>query len=227
MRILVVEDEALLGRHLTRGLKEEGWTVDLVTTVREARNAMVGAPFDLVLLDVGLPDGTGFDLLRRWRAEGVDCPVMMLTARDALVDKVSGLDLGADDYVTKPFAFEELLARVRTLLRRRSAPPVDLLRYQELVLDRVGRSARVGPTTLELTARELGLLEFLLERSGRVVDRTTIAEHVWDESYTADSNVIDVLVSRLRRKIRSAGGGEVIHTVKGLGYVLGPASSAE
>lgn len=184
---------------------------------------MIGTELDLVILDVTLPDGTGFDLLREWRSAGVATPVLLLTARDSLADKVLGLDLGADDYLTKPFAFEELLARARSLLRRRGSPPVAELEAGTLVLDRNARRARVGSRPLDLTARELGLLEFLLERRGRVVDRLAIAEHVWDESYEADSNVIDVLISRLRRKIREAGGGEPIATVKGLGYMLGGA----
>lgn len=221
MRILLVEDETTLGRYVARGLGEEGWTVDWVTTLRAAREAMEGTPFDLVILDVTLPDGTGFDLLREWRGAGLVCPVLVLTARDTVADKVTGLDLGADDYLTKPFAFEELVARVRTRLRRRPEPPIDELRCGSLRLDRTARVARVHDQELRLTARELGLLEFLLERRGRVVDRLAIAEHVWDESYEADSNVIDVLVSRLRRKIRAAGGGEMIVTVKGLGYVFG------
>ncbi len=220
MRILVVEDEPRLGRYLTRGLREETYAVDLAATLAEASELAAASTYDLAVLDLGLPDGSGLDLLREWRARGLGLPVLVLTARGSVEDKVRGLDLGADDYLAKPFELEELLARVRSLLRRRLAPPVEEVRFGSLCLDRQARKAVVGDQALELTARELALLELLLLHQGRVLSRPAIAEQAWDESYEGASNVIDVLVARLRKKIREAGGEPVIQTVKNLGYSL-------
>ncbi len=220
MRLLVVEDEAHLARYLVRGLREEAYAVDHVGTYAEASELAFENDYDLVILDLMLPDGTGLDLLREWRAEELRMPVLVLTARDTVEDKVTGLDLGADDYLTKPFEYAELLARVRSLLRRKPTLSVSVLEFEELELVREERQARIAGRALELTAKEFALLEFLMTNPRRVLSRDRIAEYVWDGSYSAETNVIDVLVGRLRRKIREAGGRPLIQTVKGLGYVL-------
>lgn len=220
MRILVVEDEPTLARHLVRGLREEGYAVDLGETLAEASELSFAADYDCAILDVMLPDGSGLDLLRLWRENGLHLPVLVLTARDAVEDRVAGLDGGADDYLTKPFRFEELLARIRSLLRRRHEPIARRIVVGDLVFDREARSATSAAAPLQLTAKELALLEHFVLHPRRVLTRASIADHVWDSRWEADSNVIDVLVGRLRRKIRAAGGQTSLHTVKGLGYML-------
>jgi DNA-binding response OmpR family regulator len=220
LRLLVIEDEPTLARHLLRGLREEGYAVDLAETLAEASELSFAAEYDLAVLDLMLPDGNGLRLLRFWRDHGKHLPVLVLTARDAVEDRVEGLDSGADDYLNKPFRFEELLARIRSLLRRRGEPIAARLELGELSLDRDAKTATVHGQALQLTAKETALLEYFLLHPRRILSRSTIAEHVWDQSQESDSNVIDVLVSRLRRKIREAGGRELLQTVKGLGYVL-------
>jgi two-component system copper resistance phosphate regulon response regulator CusR len=219
MRLLLVEDERRLCDRLARGLREEGFAVDCATSAAAAREHAAGAAYDLVLLDLGLPDGSGIDLLRQWRREGLDMPVLILTARDLVEEKVEGLNAGADDYLTKPFAFEEVLARVRALLRRRAAPPRSVVALGGLKLDRDGRQAEKDGERLDLTPKELALLEYFMLHPGVVLSRDRIAEHVWDQAYEARSNTIDVIVARLRRKIES-GGARWIHSVPGVGYVL-------
>lgn len=220
MRILLVEDEPQLARHLRKGLQEEAYAVDHAGTCREARYLAEENQYDLVVLDLMLPDGSGLDLLARWRREGLEAPVLVLTARDRLDDKLKGFEAGADDYLTKPFAFEELLARVGSLLRRRKAPPAEVLEIEDLKLDRTRRDAERGGRSLRLTPKEFALLEYLMLHPGATLDRLTIAEHVWDEAYEARSNTIDVIVGRLRRKLEEGGASQLIHTVKGVGYAL-------
>ena len=220
MRLLVVEDEHRLAERLARGLREEGFAVDVAGTAETARRRGDGTDYDLVLLDLGLPDGSGLALLGKWRSAGSTVPVLVLTARDLVQDKVRGLQAGADDYLTKPFAFEELLARVGALLRRRSAPVREVLRLGRLELDRGSRQARRDGEPLDLTPKEFALLEYLLLHPDVVLSRTTIAEHVWDQAYEARSNVIDVIVARLRRKLEGDGEMRLIEAVPGIGYVL-------
>ncbi len=220
MRLLVVEDEAHLARYLVRGLREEAYAVDHVGTWAEASELAFENEYDLAILDLMLPDGSGLDLLREWRAGELDMPVLVLTARDTIEDKVTGLDLGADDYLTKPFEFEELLARVRSLLRRQPAPATVILRFEELELDRAQHQAAIAALPLDLTVKEFALLEYLMINPLRVLSRDQIADHVWGDSFSAETNAIDVMVGRLRRKIREAGGRRLIDTVRGLGYVL-------
>ncbi len=221
MRLLLVEDERRLADRLARGLREEGFAVDCAATGRAAREQAAGAEYDLILLDLGLPDHSGLDLLRGWRREGMEAPVLILTARDLVEEKVEGLNAGADDYLTKPFAFEEVLARVRALLRRRAAPPRSVLEAGGLRLDRDAGRAERGDEALDLTPRELALLEYFMLHPGVVLSRDRIAEHVWDQAYEARSNTIDVIVARLRRKIE-VGEERKIHSVPGVGYVLRP-----
>ena len=220
MRILIVEDEYRLGELVAKGLREEGLAADLAATRARARELMIENPYDLVLLDLMLPDGDGLSLLRDWRREGHATPVLALTARDLLADKIAGLDAGADDYLTKPFDFEELLARIRALLRRRPAPPKDVLAIADLELDRTARRVHRGGTAVDLTPKEFALLEHFLLHPGATLTRAEIAEHVWDERYEARSNVIDVMVARLRKKLEADGAPRLLHSVPGMGYAL-------
>jgi DNA-binding response OmpR family regulator len=220
VRLLLVEDEHRLRERLARGLREEGFAVDCADSVGEARTRASGTGYDFVLLDWRLPDGSGIDLLRRWRAAGLEAPVLVLTARDQLQDKIEGLDAGADDYLTKPFEFEELLARVRALLRRRALPPREVVEYADLRLDRGGRTVERGGLALQLSPKEFALLEYFVLHPEVVLSRRRIAEHVWDADYEARSNTIDVIVARLRKKLEHDGRGRLIHSEPGAGYVL-------
>lgn len=192
--------------------------MDCAATCKAGSERAADNEYDLILLDLGLPDGSGIDLLRRWRREGLETPVLILTARDLVDEKVEGLNAGADDYLTKPFAFEEVLARVRALLRRRASPPRSLIDFGDLQLDRDGQQAFKGGQPLDLTPKELALLEYFMLHPGVVLSRGRIAEHVWDETYEARSNTIDVILARLRRKVESD--ERLIHSVPGVGYIL-------
>ena len=220
MRLLIVEDERRLAERLGKGLREEGFAADLAPTVEAGRERAIESAYDAILLDLGLPDGNGLELLREWRAEGVTAPVLVLTARDRLEEKVAGLDAGADDYLTKPFEFDELLARIRALLRRAPASPQSVLELGDLRLDRTARTATRGGPSLGLTLKEFALLEFFLLHPEAALSRETIAEHVWDASYEARSNVIDVIVGRLRRKLETGGEERMLHAVPGVGWAL-------
>jgi DNA-binding response OmpR family regulator len=220
VRLLVVEDERRLADRVAKGLREEGFAVDCAPTLAAARDLAIENDYDLVLLDLGLPDGSGLELLAEWRREGRALPVLALTARDRVEEKVAGLDAGADDYLTKPFDFEELLARVRALLRRRSEPQRSVVRYEDVVLDRTARTAERAGRPLPLTVKELALLEHFLLRAETAQSRQEIAEHVWDASYEARSNVIDVIVGRLRRKLEAGGAPRLLHSSPGHGWIL-------
>ena len=222
MRLLVVEDADKLAQVLKRGLEKEGYAVDTLGDGRAAQTRLRSRhdEYDLVLLDVMLPGLDGFSICRDLRERGLTVPVLMLTARDTTDDKVTGLDSGADDYLVKPFAFEELLARVRTLLRRpRRALPAALT-AGDLVLDPVSRTVRRGVVSLELTVKEFALLEFFMRHPDEVLSRERILDHVWDDEYDAGSNVIDVHLKNLRRKVDGAGGPGLLQTVRGVGYRL-------
>lgn len=220
MRVLLIEDEDQLARRLVQGLREEGYAVDSGGSLAAASELALVNDYDVIVLDLMLPDGDGLTLLEQWRREGLAAPVLLLTARDTLADKVQGLDRGADDYLTKPFDFDELLARLRSLLRRPRVAPRCELSLGDLRFDRAARIASVHDQQLNLTAKELAVLEQFLLHPGHVLDRVVLLEHAWDDSSMPDSNVIDVVISRLRRKIAAAGGRRLLHTVKGLGYVL-------
>jgi two-component system OmpR family response regulator len=220
MRILVVEDELKMAGLLRRGFQEEGYAVDVAGTAAEAVWMGSENPYDAVILDIMLPDGDGFSVCRRLREAENWAPVLMLTARDAVDDRVAGLDSGADDYLTKPFSFAELLARVRALLRRGSSERPVILRAGDLELDPAARTVTVAGVVADLTAREFALLEFMMRRKGEVLSRSQLREHVWDFAYEGDSNVIDVYVRYLRNKLDRAFGLDLIQTVRGAGYRL-------
>ncbi len=184
-------------------------------------DATLGAAFDVIVLDVMLPGGNGFDLCRELRERGVGTPVLMLTARDTVDDRVRGLDSGADDYLTKPFAFRELVARVRALARRRPTPLPEIVQVGDLEVDLLGHRVKRGGKSDELTAKEFALLEFFVRHAGQVVDRAAITAHVWDENHDPFTNVLEVLVRRLRRKIDDGFDVKLIHTFRGAGYRLG------
>jgi two-component system OmpR family response regulator len=218
MRILIVEDDPVLADGLTRTLRAADYAVDSASDGSEADHVLAAQNYDLVILDLGLPKLDGFEVLRRLRRRGSRIPVMVLTARDALEDRVRGLDIGADDYLTKPFDLPELEARVRALIRRGQSGGSSVITHGALTLDTAGRRATLNGEPLELSARELGVLEVLMLRSGRVVNKEQLAEQLygWDEEVGA--NAIEVYVHRLRRKLEPA--GVVIRTIRGLGYLL-------
>ena len=221
MRILVVEDDRKVARFVRQGLCEEGHAVEVATDGAEALDFVLTEPaYDLIILDVMLPGQDGFGVLKTLRAHKVAVPVLILTARDSVPDRVAGLDLGADDYLTKPFAFEEFLARVRALLRRRDVARAPILAIDDLVVDPATRRVTRGERRIELTARQYALLEYFLRNAGRVLSRPMIAQHVWGLGFDAESNVIDVYVGYLRRKIDRDRERRLLHTVRGAGYVL-------
>ena len=220
MRILIVEDEEKTSSFLCRGLQESGFLVDTAPEGERALHLVQERSYDLVILDVMLPGIDGWEVLRRIRARGLRMPILFLTARDAVDDRVRGLDAGADDYLLKPFAFSEVLARVRTLLRR---PPIQTredLRVADLEIDPVRQRATRAGVRLELTAKEFALLGLLVRRQGEVLSRTFIAEQVWDVNFDSDGNVVDVAIRRLRSKLDDPFEKKLIHTVRGAGYVL-------
>lgn len=225
MRLLVVEDDAALGQILVRGLSEEGYAVDLSTGVADARHNAMTNNYDTMLIDIGLPDGNGLELCAELRAGGDNTPILMLTARDGLSDKVGGLDSGADDYLTKPFDFPELTARVRALTRRPPDTHKPLLEHGDISLDPASRRVWRGAITVPVTAREFALLEQLLRRADAVHSRTELLEQVWDANYDGLSNVVDVHIANLRRKLEMPGLTPAIETVRGAGYRLTPVSS--
>ena len=223
MRILIVEDERKVANFISQGLQEEGHTVEVAKDGEAALDLLRhGPPYDLIVLDVMLPRLDGVAVLRAARAARVTSPVLMLTARDAVADKVTGLDAGADDYLTKPFSFDEFLARVRALLRRVDGRREPILRLADLTLDPATRVVARGQRHIELTTREHALLEYFLRNPGRILTRPMLAEHVWGLDFDPESNVVDVYVGYLRRKIDGPGDARPLHTVRGAGYVLRP-----
>ncbi|HEX5709097.1 MAG TPA: response regulator transcription factor [Pyrinomonadaceae bacterium] len=220
MRILLVEDEPDAARILAKGLREESYAVDVAGDGERALELAFVNDYDLVILDVMLPRRNGFEVCRELRATGSAVPVLMLTARDAVEDRIAGLDTGADDYLTKPFDFDELLARVRALLRRGPALRPAVIRVSDLAVDTRARRVSRGGRDVELTAKEYALLEYLARRAGEVVSRTDIAEHVWDETYDPFSKVIEVFIQRLRRKVDGGRRPTLIRTRRGEGYML-------
>jgi two-component system copper resistance phosphate regulon response regulator CusR len=220
MRILLVEDDPGVRRFVLKGLREQAYAVDTATTGEEALYQTDINTYDLIILDVMIPAPDGFEVCRRIRKSGKRMPIMMLTARDSVEDRVSGLDRGADDYLTKPFEFRELLARLRALLRRTTELHPPKVAVGDLILDTAAQSATREGHAISLTHKEYALLEYLVRNAGRVVSRADIAEHVWDETFDPFSNLIEVYVNRLRRKIDPDGRAELLQTRRGAGYIL-------
>jgi two-component system copper resistance phosphate regulon response regulator CusR len=221
VRILLVEDDAELAGILESGLAEHGHQVVWARDFAEGKSRALLGSHDVIILDVMLPGGSGFALCRELRRREIGAPILMLTARDTVEDRVMGLDVGADDYLTKPFAFAELLARVRALARRRPVPLPEVIRVADLELDLTAHRVRRAGRAIELTAKEYALLEFFALHHGEVVDRAAITAHVWDENHDPFTNVLEVLVRRLRRKIDDAFDPKLIHTLRGAGYRFG------
>lgn len=220
MRILVVEDEPKTAAYLRKGLSENGFVVDVARDGEDGLHCARSLPYDLIVLDAMLPRRDGWSLLTELRRGDKATPVLFLTARDAVAERVKGLELGADDYLVKPFAFAELLARIRTLLRRGKHEPSDVLRVADLEIHVANHKALRDGKRLDLAPKEFLLLLLLVQRSGEVVSRTVIAEQVWDMNFESDSNVVDVAVRRLRRKVDDPFPQKIIHTVRGVGYVI-------
>lgn len=220
MRILLVEDEPSAARMMAKGLREQAYAVDIATDGELALYQTSINDYDLIILDVMLPGKSGFTVCREMRADGLTVPVLMLTARDTIEDRVEGLDTGADDYLTKPFDFREMLAHIRALLRRGEALQPAILKFHDLEIDTRGRLVSRGGRGIGLTAKEYALLEYFMRRAGAVVTRAEIAEHVWDESFDPFSNLIEVYVQRLRRKIDDGHAVKLLHTRRGEGYAL-------
>ncbi len=221
MRFLVIEDERKVAGFIKRGLEQEGYTVDLAVDGIEGEEFALSRSYDMIILDIMLPKKDGLEVLKIVKEDGIKAPVILLTARDSVEDRVRGLNLGADDYLTKPFAFEELLARIRALLRRGSAKVASsVLEYEGLSLDSMTRKASRAGKDIELTLKEYSLLEYLLRNPERVLSRTLIAENVWHQGFDSETNVVDVYINHLRNKVDKDPTKKLIHTVRGVGYVI-------
>lgn len=220
MRMLVVDDQSKMARFLEQGLTNSGYSVDVAHTGAAAEALAAKNPYDLVLLDVMLPDTNGFDIARHLRSRGFRNPILILTALDGTKDKVHGLDAGADDYLTKPFEFDELLARIRALLRRQTRPIDSILRYGDIEMDLINRKTRRNGHEIGLTPKEFALLEYLLRNPERPLSRNEISEHVWNAHFDSDSNVIDVYINMLRKKVDHPFETKLLHTIVGAGYAL-------
>jgi DNA-binding response OmpR family regulator len=219
VKILLVEDDSGLAEPLAEALGDEAYAVDRAASGAEADELVAIHDYDLVILDWGIPEPSGLELLRRWRQAQLAFPVLMLTGRGDLADRVSGLDGGADDYLTKPFALDELLARVRSLLRRRGKE-VSTLAAGDLAMDRAAHTVTLAGAAVALSPKEFGVLEYLLAQADRAVSREELSEHVWDRNFDAASNTLDVIVYRVRKKIDGARADRLLHTVPGVGYLL-------
>jgi two-component system copper resistance phosphate regulon response regulator CusR/two-component system response regulator QseB len=220
VKILIVEDQARLADFLKRSLSERSYTVKCVRSCGDARDALCETGYDAIVLDIGLPDGDGFELLRQWREGGFNEPVLILSARDTVQDRIKGLDLGADDYLPKPFSLEELLARVRSLLRRQTSVKKTVFEHRGLKLDLLSRTVHLNERPIEFTSREYALLEIFLQNPGRILTRTLICEKIWESHCDVDTNLLDVYMSRLRAKLEATGVEPFFRTVRGVGYKL-------
>ena len=220
MKILLAEDEVDLNNVVTRYLKKNGYSVDSVLGGEEALDYLEYGEYDLVILDIMMPKVDGFEVIRKLRNKGNHTSVLMLTARDSADDKVKGLDLGADDYIVKPFDFNELLARIRAVVRRKYGNSSNKLVIGDLILDTSEKSVTRAGKQIELTGKEYEVLEYLMQSKNRILSREQIKEHVWDFDYEGDSNIIDVLIKNIRKKIDVEAGKQIIYTKRGLGYVI-------
>jgi two-component system copper resistance phosphate regulon response regulator CusR len=220
VKILVVEDDRVVGQYIKRGLEEAQYHADLVDDGREALRVISGSHYDLIVLDLRLPGMTGLELLRTVRDRGITVPVLVLTAQDAVGHKVEALRSGADDYVTKPFAFEEVLARVEALARRPKELRSPKMAVADLELDSATHEVRRAGAVVELTPKEYAVLEYLMRHAGRVMSRTLITEYAWDYHFDPGTNIVDVVINRLRKKIDSGQARKLLHTVRGVGYVI-------
>lgn len=220
MRLLVIEDDQRVAKQLVRGLEESGYAVDAAGSAEEGIVLAGSMPYGAILLDIGLPGRDGWSVLERLRGRGEKVPVLCLTARDAVDDRVRGLNLGADDYLVKPFAFAELLARLRAVLRRGGERSEDVVRVADLEVDLTARRARRGGKVLDLRPKEFALLAVLARRAGHVLSRSAIVDRVWEAAFDYDSNVVDVQIRRLRETVDEPFAVKLIHTVRGAGYVL-------
>ena len=220
MRVLVIEDEKQLLKIIGERLKEEGYATDLVRDGIEGLHFAESLDYDCIILDIMLPSMDGFSVLRKLRARKINTPILILTAKDTIKDKVSGLDLGADDYITKPFSFEELIARVRAMLRRKSGEKETVLFISDLTLDLITREVSRGNHLIELTSKEFAILEYLLRNKGKVLTKSQIANHVWNYEFEYKSNIVEVYVRYLRKKLDDNFENKLIHTVSGSGYVI-------
>ena len=220
MRILVVEDEKKVAGFIKKGLEEETYAVDVAYDGEDGLQLGSGGQYDLIILDIMLPKMDGLEILSQLRDQGRDVPILLLTAKDAVDDRVAGLNRGADDYLTKPFAFSELLARVRVLLRRGKAEVKTTLQISDLTLDLVSHKVNRGGDEIELTGKEYSLLEYFMRNQEKVLTRTMIAEHVWDYNFDTFTNVIDVYINHLRKKIDKDRQSKLLHTLRGVGYIM-------
>ena len=220
MKILVIEDDPTVGQFVKRGLEEQRWGVDLATDGETGERMASGGAYDVVILDMRLPGRSGLEVLNGLRARGMDRPVLVLTAQDAIDAKVTALRAGADDYVTKPFAFEELLARVEAVARRPRAIAPPTLRVADLELDQGAREVRRAGARVELTPKEYAVLEYLMRHAGRVMSRTLITEYAWGYHFDPGTNIVDVVITHLRKKVDAGHARKLIHTVRGVGYVV-------
>jgi heavy metal response regulator len=220
MRVLVIEDEKQLLKIIGERLKEEGYATDLVRDGIEGLHFAESLDYDCIILDIMLPSMDGFSVLRKLRARKINTPILILTAKDTIKDKVSGLDLGADDYITKPFSFEELIARVRAMLRRKSSEKETVLFISDLTLDLITREVSRGNHLIELTSKEFAILEYFLRNKGKVLTKSQIANHVWNYEFEYKSNIVEVYVRYLRKKLEDNFENKLIHTVSGVGYVI-------
>jgi heavy metal response regulator len=220
MRILIVEDEKKVARFIQQALEEEHYTTDVAYDGEKGEELALSGVYDLIVLDILLPRRDGIEVLKRLRVRKISTPILLLTAKSAVEDKVEGLDSGADDYLTKPFAVAEFLARVRSLLRRGTTEKNTVLRAADLVLDTVTHKAKRGEKNIELTSKEYALLEFFMRNKNKTLSRTIIAEHIWNYNFDTGTNIIDVYINHLRNKIDDGFPQKLLHTVRGVGYVL-------
>ncbi|MAS95266.1 MAG: DNA-binding response regulator [Verrucomicrobiales bacterium] len=221
MRVLVVEDQERIASFVEKGLKEQGFVVDMTHNGDDGYGLATTEPYDAIVLDIMLPGRDGLSILRNLRKKGFSTPVILLTARSELDERLEGLNLGADDYMTKPFYIEELVARLHTIVRRSAGEPTHVLRVEDLSMDLVNRVVRRNNEEIQLSMREFSLLEFLMRSPGRVLSRTQICEHVWNYSFDPDTNLVDVYIQRLRKKIDKDFDQKLIETVRGVGYRIG------